>query len=201
ALSVALGGVAHAQSTGQANPLVLAQAQPPPTEQEKAKRKEQERQKGPPPGKSVLTPPDKGPPPREKQFPSAQPLPPGPPRDGAKSFEPPARKATEQPFEQKKAPDGMKKEPPKQQVIPGQPLPPVGPKAPAQGVAPQPPKSPGQAGPPPGPGPGGPAAFKKGPPGPVAAQPRFEDVQKSRKEHVEPDGRRVIVEPGNRTIV
>ncbi|TMJ68459.1 MAG: OmpA family protein [Alphaproteobacteria bacterium] len=63
------------------------------------------------------------------------------------------------------------------------------------------PKSPGQAGPPPGPGPGGPAAFKKGPPGPVAAQPRFEDVQKSRKEHVEPDGRRVIVEPGNRTIV
>jgi outer membrane protein OmpA-like peptidoglycan-associated protein len=227
ALSVALGGVAHAQSTGQTNPLVLAQAQPPPTEQEKAKRKEQERQKGPPPGekkalekgpapkvlnptpppgappagKSVLTPPDKGPPPREKQFPSAQPLPPGPPRDGAKSFEPPARKATEQPFEHKKAPDGMKKEPPKQQVIPGQPLPPVGPKAPVQGVAPQPPKSPGQAGPPPGPGPGGPAAFKKGPPGPVAAQPRFEDVQKSRKEHVEPDGRRVIVEPGNRTIV
>jgi outer membrane protein OmpA-like peptidoglycan-associated protein len=227
ALSVALGGVAHAQSTGQTNPLVLAQAQPPPTEQEKAKRKEQERQKGPPPGekkalekgpapkvlnptpppgappagKSVLTPPDKGPPMREKQFPSAQPLPPGPPRDGAKSFEPPARKATEQPFEHKKAPDGMKKEPPKQQVIPGQPLPPVGPKAPVQGVAPQLPKSPGQAGPPPGPGPGGPAAFKKGPPGPVAAQPRFEDVQKSRKEHVEPDGRRVIVEPGNRTIV
>ena len=227
ALSVALGGVTHAQSTGQTNPLVLAQAQPPLTEQEKAKRKEQERPKGPPPGekkalekgpapkvlnptpppgappagKSVLTPPDKGPPPREKQLPSAQPLPPGPPRDGAKSFEPPARKATEQPFEQKKAPDGMKKEPPKQQVIPGQPLPPVGPKAPVQGVAPQLPKSPGQAGPPPGPGPGGPAAFKKGPPGPVAAQPRFEDVQKSRKEHVEPDGRRVIVEPGNRTIV
>ncbi len=53
------------------------------------------------------------------------------------------RKATEQPFEHKKAPEGMKKEPPKQQVIPGQPLPPVGPKGPVQGVAPQPPKAPG----------------------------------------------------------
>jgi outer membrane protein OmpA-like peptidoglycan-associated protein len=226
ALSVGLVGVAHAQSSGQANPLVLAQA-PPLTEQEKAKRKEQERQKGPPPGekkgplekgpppkaqipgtppgappagKGVLTPPDKGPPPREKQFPSAQPFPPGPPPGGSKSFEPPARKATEQPFEKKKEPE-FKKEPPKQQVIPGQPLPPVGPKAPAQGVAPQFPKGPGQAGPPPGPGPGGPAALKVGPQGQVKAAPRFEDVQKSRKEHVEPDGRRVIVEPGNRTIV
>jgi outer membrane protein OmpA-like peptidoglycan-associated protein len=224
ALSVGLAGVAHAQSTGQTNPLVIAQAQPPLTEQEKAKRKEEH--KGPPPGKapekgpvpkvlnptpppgappagkSVLTPPDKGLPPREKQFPSAQPVPPGPP-PGGKSFEPPMRKATEQPFEHKKPPEGMKKEPPKQQVIPGQPAPPVGPKGPIQGVAPQPPKGPApglpsQAGPPAAPGA---AALKKGPPGPVAAQPRFEDVQKSRKEHVEPDGRRVIVEPGNRTIV
>ena len=54
ALSVGLAGVAHAQSTGQTNPLVLAQAQPPLTEQEKAKRKEQERQKGPPPEKRRL---------------------------------------------------------------------------------------------------------------------------------------------------
>jgi outer membrane protein OmpA-like peptidoglycan-associated protein len=221
ALSFALAGVAHAQSTAQTNPLVLAQGQPPPlTEQEKAKRKEQEKKApekapqpkvlnptpppgAPPAGKSVLTPPDKGPPPREKQFPSAQPLPPGPPPGGVKSFEPPTRKATEQPFEHKKAPEGMKKEPPKQQVIPGQPVPPVGPKGPVQGVAPQLPKGPGpglpsQAGPPAAPGA---AALKKGPAGPIAAQPRFEDVQKARKEHVEPDGRRVIVEPGNRTIV
>jgi hypothetical protein len=49
ALSVGLAGVAHAQSTGQTNPLVIAQAQPPLTEQEKAKRKEQEH-KGSPPG-------------------------------------------------------------------------------------------------------------------------------------------------------
>ena len=52
AFSVAVGGIADAQSTERAGPLVLAQA--PLTEQEKAKRKEQERQKGPPPG-------DKGP--------------------------------------------------------------------------------------------------------------------------------------------
>ena len=59
ALSVGLAGVAHAQSTGQTNPLVLAQAQPPLTEQEKAKRKEQEH-KGPPPGEKK-GPPEKGP--------------------------------------------------------------------------------------------------------------------------------------------
>ena len=46
ALSVALVGVAHAQPTERANPLVLAQAPPPMTEQEKAKRNEQERKKG-----------------------------------------------------------------------------------------------------------------------------------------------------------
>jgi outer membrane protein OmpA-like peptidoglycan-associated protein len=227
ALSFALGGAAHAQSTERANPLVLAQA-PPLTEQEKAKRKEQERHKGPPPGerkgpppgppppkaqtpppgappavKRVLTPPDKVPPAFEKKAPSAQPLPSGPP-PGGKSFEPPMRKATEQPFERKKGPDGLpekKKELPKQ-VLPGQPLPPAGiatppgPKGPVQGVAPLP-KGPGPAGPT---GPGGAAAFKRGPEGPPKAV-RFEDVQKGRKEHVEPDGRRVIVEPGNRTIV
>jgi outer membrane protein OmpA-like peptidoglycan-associated protein len=230
ALSAALGGLALAQPSERGNPLLLAQAPPPQTEQEKAKRKEQERQKGPPPGEKK-GPPEKGPPPkaqnptppggppagknvltpqkelppREKQFPSAQPLPPGPP-PGGKSFEPPTRKATEQPFERKKEPE-FKKELPKQ-VNPGQPTPPAGaaipstPKGPAQGVVPQPPRGPAQAGPPPGPGPGGAAAFKKGPaPGPVAAQPRFEDVQKARKERVEEGGRRVIEEPGNRIIV
>jgi outer membrane protein OmpA-like peptidoglycan-associated protein len=225
ALSVALAGAAHAQSSGQADPMVLAQA-PPLTEQEKQKRKEQERQKAPPPkgqpsgpppgpparvqtppagppaGKSAVTPP--GPPAR---LPSAQPAAPGllPP---GKAMEPPTRKATEQPFERKKAPE-FKKDLPAKQVIPGQPSPPpagiptspVVPKAPVQGVAPQLPRAPGQAGPPPGPGPGGPAALKAGPTGQVKAVPRFDEVQKARKEHVEPDGRRVIVEPGNRTIV
>jgi outer membrane protein OmpA-like peptidoglycan-associated protein len=212
ALSIAFAGVAHAQPMGQANPLVLAQAPPPLTEQEKAKRKEQERQKGPPPkaqppgpppgpparvqtpvnppaGKNVLTPPDKGPPVRERQAPTAQPLPPGPPP--GKGIEPSMRKATEQPFERKKAPDGV---------------PPGGPKGPAQGAAPQFPKAPGPVGPPPGPGPGGPAALKKGPPGPgpmapIAGPRRFDDVQKGRKESVDAGGRRVIVEPGNRVIV
>lgn len=220
ALSVASGGVAHAQSSGQANPLVLAQAQ---TEQEKAKRKEQERQKapekGPPPkaqmpppgappaGKSVLTPPDKGTPPRDRQMPSA--LPPGTSPPG-KSFDPSQRKATDHPFD-KKGPDATK-ELPRKQVIPAQPTPqqgiptPPGPKGPAQGVAPQLPKGPGQAGPPPGPGPGGPAALKKGPPGPgpmapVAAPRRFDEVQKGRTESVDAGGRRVIQEPGNRVIV
>src|SRR5882757_6396484 len=128
ALSVAFVGVAHAQSTERTSPLVLAQAPPPLTEQEKAKRKEQERQKGapgdkkgfpdrgppakaqtpttppgtPPAGKNVLTPPDKVLPPKG---PTAQPFPSGPPPAG-KSFEPPTRKATDQPFERKKFPDG-----------------------------------------------------------------------------------------------
>ena len=48
---------------------------------------------------------------------------------------------------------------------------------------------------------GGPAAFKRGPDPSRAAAPRFEDVQKARKERVETDGRRVIEEPGNRVIV
>ena len=61
ALAVAFAGVAHAQPSERANPLVLAQA-PPQTEQEKAKRKEQERQKGPPPGGERKAFPDKGPP-------------------------------------------------------------------------------------------------------------------------------------------
>ena len=232
ALSVAFAGVAHAQPSERANPLVLAQA-PPQTEQEKAKRKEQERQKGPPPGGERKTFPDKGPPakaqnpnatpppgqpPGGKRFvappekgpmppkgPTAQPFPSGPPPGGpppaAKSFEaPPARKATEQqPFERKKGPDftpGMKKEPPKQ-ANPNQPPPPgfgapPAPKGPAQGVAPMPK----------GPGPGGPvgaAPFKQQPP--AGAPPRFVDVQKARKERVEPDGRRIIEEPGNRFIV
>ena len=84
--------------------------------------------KGPPAGKNVLTPPDKGPPVRERR-PTAQPLPPGPP-PGGKGVEPPTRKATEQPFERKKGPEGApdfkKKELPKQ-VLPAHPSPP-GPK-------------------------------------------------------------------------
>ena len=229
ALSVALVGVAHAQSTERANPLVLAQAPPPLTEQEKAKRKEQERQKGPPQGekkafpdkgppakvlnptppsgtppagKSVLTPPGPLPP----KGPMAQPFPSGPAPGGGKGVEPTMRKATEQPFEkkfEKKGPDGTpdgKKELPKQ-VLPGQALPPAGiaPKGPSQGVAPMLPKGPGQAGP--TPGPAGAAALKVGPQGPAAAAPRFEDVQKGRKERIGAGGQRVIEEPGNRVIV
>jgi outer membrane protein OmpA-like peptidoglycan-associated protein len=186
---------------------MLAQAAPM-TEQEKAKRKEQEHQKtppakappakgqapatppgGPPAGKSVLTP-DKGPPPSEKKLPSAQPLPPGPP--AGKGPDPTIRKATEQPYEMKKGPEG-KKELPKQ-AVPG---PPAG--VPSQGMAPQLPKGQGQAMPPPGSA--GPAALKVGPKGPAAAGPRFEDVQKGRKERVEAGGQRVIEEPGNRVIV
>ena len=214
AFSVAASSVASAQSTERATPLMLAQA--PLTEQEKAKRKEQERQKGPPPGKvpadrgppagkNVLTPPDKGPPPRERRVPSAQPLPPGPP-PGGKGVDPSMRKATEQPFERKKGPEGTpdfkRKELPKQ-VLPARPSLP-GSKDPAQGVVPVLPKGPGpvppsHAGPPPGSG--GAAAFKRSPQGPAGAPPRFEDVQKSRKERVEAGGRRVIEEPGNRIIV
>ena len=217
-LSCAFAGVAHAQSTERANPLVLAQA--PLTEQEKAKRKEQERQKAPPPkaqppgnppggppaGRGAVTPPDKAPQTRERRAPSAAPLPPGPP---PKSYEPPTRRATEQPFERRRTgPDGppeQRRDPPKQ-GMPGQPSSPTGfatppaPKGPAQGVAPFP-KPPGQSGPPTGPGPGGATTLRRSPSGPAAATPRFEDVQKGRKERVEADGRRVIVEPGNRTIV
>ena len=79
ALSVAFAGVAHAQPSERANPLVLAQA-PPQTEQEKAKRKEQERQKGPPPGGERKAFPDKGPP-AKAQNPNATP-PPGQPPGG-----------------------------------------------------------------------------------------------------------------------
>ena len=133
AFSLALVGIAHAQPTERANPLVLAQA-PPLTEQEKAKRKEQERQKGPPPERK-----EKGPPPKAQTPPTLPPpknvLTPAPPPPIGKGVEPSMRKATEQPFE-KKGPE-FKKELPKHQVIPGQPLPPVGPKGPAQGVAPQ----------------------------------------------------------------
>ena len=217
-VSVASAGSAHAQSAGSAAPLVLAQAA---NDQEKDKRKEQERQKGPPgdrkgpppggppakaqpppggppAGKSVLTP-QPGP---DRRPANAGP-PPGPPT--GKGGDPSIRKATEQPFE-KKAPDGRfeRKEPSKQQVLPGQPLPPAGaanqpnPKLPTPGMAPIP-KGAGPAGPPPGPG--GPAAFKRGPDPARAAAPRFEDVQKARKERVETDGRRVIEEPGNRVIV
>ena len=87
----------------------------------------------------------------------------------------------------------MKKDLPKQ-VMPGQPAPgprigpPLNPNAPVQGVAPVAPKAPGGAA----------AAFKQGPGGPPI---RFQDVQKARKERVEPDGRRIIEEPGNRLIV
>ena len=50
-------------------------------------------------------------------------------------------------------------------------------------------------------GPDGAPAFKPVPRGPNVAAPRFIDMQKGRKEHVEAGGRRVIEEPGNRFIV
>jgi outer membrane protein OmpA-like peptidoglycan-associated protein len=212
---IAAVDIAHAQPIDRANPLVLAQAPPSEQEKERAKRKEMEHQKGPagepkkapggnapPAGKSVLTPPDKGPPPgRDRRVPSADPS--GPPPAG-KGVEPSMRKANEQPFERKKGPDVQE---PRKQVIPGQP-PPTGPKGPVQNVTPLPkgpaPSLPSQAGPPPGPA--GAAPLKRvapgpGPAGPAGAGPRFGDVQKARKERVEEGGRRVIEEPGNRIIV
>jgi outer membrane protein OmpA-like peptidoglycan-associated protein len=132
----------------------------------------------PPPAKSVIVPPEKGLSPAQKISPSAQPLPPGA-TPGAKPVDPSVRKATEQPFDKKKGPDGAK-------------------------TMPQPPSNsavavpPGTKGPAPGAAPGPAAALKATPPGPA---PRLEEVQKARKEHVEADGRRVIVEPGNRIIV
>jgi outer membrane protein OmpA-like peptidoglycan-associated protein len=136
----------------------------------------------PPPAKSVIVPPDKGLAPTQKIPPSAQPLPPGAP-PGGKPVDPSVRKATEQPFDKKKVPDGAKGMP--QQVMPPHPpsnvAVPPGTKGPAQGA------SPGSA-----------AALKPMPPG---SAPRIEEVQKARKERVEADGRRVIEEPGNRIIV
>jgi outer membrane protein OmpA-like peptidoglycan-associated protein len=135
---------------------------------------------GTPPAKSVIVPPDKGYPPTQKIPSSAQPLPPGPAPSG-KPVDPSVRKATEQPLDKKKVPDGTKATP--QQVMPAQPsnvAAPPSPKGPMQGGAPAP------------------AALKAMPSGPA---PRLEEVQKARKEHVEADGRRVIEEPGNRVIV
>jgi outer membrane protein OmpA-like peptidoglycan-associated protein len=136
-----------------------------------------------PPGKSVIAPPDKGVAPTPKGPTSAQPLPAGP-APGVKPAETPLRKATEQPFEKKRVPDGIKppdgKGPP-QQGMPAQPA------SPPVGKAPLPGSPPGQA------------ALRSTPaPGPA---PRLEEVQKARKERVEADGRRVIEEPGNRVIV
>ncbi|MBO0740233.1 MAG: OmpA family protein [Hyphomicrobiaceae bacterium] len=137
---------------------------------------------GTPPAKSVIVPPDKGVAPTQKLPSSAQPLPPGP-VPGNKPDDPSVRKATEQPFDKKKAPDAAKAMP--QQGMPAQPpsnvAVPPGTKGPSQGTAP------------------GPAAALK--PVPSGAAPRLEEVQKARKEHVEGDGRRVIEEPGNRIIV
>jgi outer membrane protein OmpA-like peptidoglycan-associated protein len=132
---------------------------------------------GPPPAKSVVVPPDKGPAPTQKFPSSAQPLPPGAPPSG-KPVGPAVGKATEQPLDKKKLPDGttgtpqqaMPAHPPSNLVVP-----------PAKGAAP-----------------GSAAALKAMPSGPA---PRLEEVQKARKERVEADGRRVIEEPGNRVIV
>lgn len=215
ALSTTLAGAARAETVDGAKPFVLAQG-PPLSEQEKAKRKQEEQKKGPPPGerkgpppgpppggppagKSVRTPPDKGPPAFEKKAPSAMPMPPPGPPPAGRSMQPPPKAVNEQPFERKKSPDfrpDFKKEPPKQ-VMPVQPMPPAG------GATPPGPKGPVQMAPvmPKGPAPAGAPSFQPGPRGPAVATPRFDEVQKGRKEHVEPDGRRVIVEPGNRTIV
>src|SRR5262245_59657932 len=137
---------------------------------------------GTPPAKSVVVPPDKGLAPTQKIPSSAQPLPPGPAPTG-KPVDPTVRKATEQPLDKKKVPDGTKAMP--QQVVPAQPpsnvAVPPGTKGPVQGAAP-----------------GSATALKAAPSGPA---PRLEEVQKARKERVEADGRPVIEEPGNRIIV
>jgi outer membrane protein OmpA-like peptidoglycan-associated protein len=136
---------------------------------------------GTPPAKSVIVPPDKGYPPTQKIPSSAQPLPPGAAPSG-NPVDPSVRKATEQPFDKKKAPDGTKAMP--QQGMPAQP--------PSNVAAPPSTKGPMQGAPPAA------AALKAMPSG---SAPRLEEVQKARKEHVEADGRRVIEEPGNRVIV
>ncbi|HKD56325.1 MAG TPA: OmpA family protein [Hyphomicrobiaceae bacterium] len=132
---------------------------------------------GPPPAKSVVVPPDKGPAPTQKFPSSAQPLPPGAPPSG-KPVGPAVGKATEQPLDKKKLPDGTTGTP--QQAMPAHP--------PSNLVVP----------PTKGAAPGSAAALKAMPSGPA---PRLEEVQKARKERVEADGRRVIEEPGNRVIV
>jgi outer membrane protein OmpA-like peptidoglycan-associated protein len=215
ALAATLPGVARTETAANAKPLVLAQG-PPLTEQEKA-RKEKEKKgpsprQGPPPGPPAksLTPPSSAVPPAGRsvvtppppKVPRAQPLPSGPPPAVRSTQPPPPKASSGQPFEAKKEPD-VKKAPLKQ-VIPRQPPPPPPgtgaplPKGPVQGVAPKLPKGPDTVAP--SPGPSGVPAFKKAPQGPTTAVPRFIDVQKGRKEHVE-GGRRVIEEPGKRIIV
>src|SRR5262249_58556049 len=92
---------------------------------------------GPPQDKSLVVPPDKGLPPTQKIPSSAQPLPPGPAPTG-KPVDPTVRKATEQPLDKKKVPDGTKAMP--QQVMPAQPpsnvAVPPGTKGPVPGAAP-----------------------------------------------------------------
>ena len=223
AMSVALGGAAHAQLAERANPLVLAQA-PPMTEQEKAKRKEQERQKGPPPGdrrggapergppgkaqnpgpppggppggKNVLTPPDKGPPIRERKAPTAAPLPPGPPPGGNRSYEPVPRRATEQPFERKRGPDEDKKKELPKQVIPGK-TPPPG------GIATPPgPKGPAQgvAPLPKGPGPAGPPVGGAGGAATLKRGPQAPSGAGPRFEEVQ-KARKERIEAGGRRVI
>jgi outer membrane protein OmpA-like peptidoglycan-associated protein len=86
-------------------------------------------------------------------------------------------------------------------------VPPQGPSGPQQGVAPpQGPSGPQDIAPQPPGGPRGPLPpAAKSPTGPGIGLPgpkRFEDVRKDRRERVEDGGRRkVIQEPGNRTIV
>jgi outer membrane protein OmpA-like peptidoglycan-associated protein len=221
-LSVAAGGVAHAQWARTEGGVVLAQLTP-----EEKKRKEEERRKappprptpsgpppspdkrgapgGPPPPPKAMVPPDKGPPPFERKVPTVRPMPSGPPPPGSpppvgKTYEPPTRKATEEPFIKKgPSPDWKSEKELPKRAIPGTPPPPVGGAAPTgpktyspPGVM-TPPKATGPIGPPPG------VPDRKGPAF-GGASPRFDEVQKGRKERVEA-GRRVIEEPGGRTIV
>jgi outer membrane protein OmpA-like peptidoglycan-associated protein len=213
ALAATVPGTGRAETADGARPLVLAQGAAQ-TEEEKAKRRQQQKgapatsprqnpppgspppkaqpgpyQGTPPAGRSVRTPPPDPKPPFTRPGPSGQP-------PAAGTAPPPPRVGTPPP-DPKKGPEWGK--PPPRQVVPRQPppttaTPPSGgpPQGYAPSVAPKLPKGPGAVGTP---------DLKRVPP-PVSktAVPRFQDVQKARKERVEGD-RRVIEEPGNRLIV
>jgi outer membrane protein OmpA-like peptidoglycan-associated protein len=150
----------------------------------------------PPPSSGRSAQPDKEPQQDRRRAPRAEPStpPPGPPTS-PRRVEPQPPRAT-QPLEPRTSPDG-KREPWKRDAMPRQPGRPDGdgPKPiPGHGAMPPPHAGPAAV-------PGGPARVAPGQyGGPANTPPRFIDVQKGRKERVIGD-RRVIEEPGNRTII
>ena len=248
ALSCGVGNLAHAQPIDRGSATVIAQAQP--NEQDKGKHKEEKKgpppserkgpppgppakamvpptgpgappHAGPPPGKSVTIPPDKGgpslppgPPAKAMVPPTAPGAPPhaGPPPSKSVTIPPdkalaPTQKLppSAQPLPSNLPPGAKPMEPPVRKAteqpfekkVPDGVKPPGGSKElPKQVMPAQPAPTPGAMVPP---GPKGPATALK--PTPTGPAPRLEEVQKARKEHVEADGRRVIEEPGNRVIV